>query len=127
MISHIVIKPFGEGDDVVGILRLVTASGLHNIQVDAAAALATAIHMGIPIFMDGEFPSAESGSGGHIHNVHGQEAATMAGGEPSDQNAGIDPGVITPIPRVFQDLIDGFGVSDGGQRRDGGAAPDEEP
>ena len=127
VISHIVIKPFGEGDDVVGILRLVTASGLHNIQVDAAAALATAIHMGIPIFMDGEFSSAESGSGGHIHDVHGQEAATMAGGEPSDQNAGIDPGVITPIPRVFQDLIDGFGVSDGGQRRDGGAAPDEEP
>ncbi len=64
-ISHVVIKRSGEADDVVGILRLVTAAGLHNIQVDAAAGLAMAIHMGIPIFMDGEFSPAEPERDGH--------------------------------------------------------------
>ena len=126
-ISHVVIRRLGEGDDVTGVLRLVTATGLHSIQVDAAAGLATAIHMSIPIFMDGEFSLAEAGSEGHIHDdVHEHGAAGNADREPPDENPGSEPGVTTPIPRVFQDLIDGLGMPDGDQRPDGGHAPDEE-
>ena len=66
-----------------------------------------AIHMGIPIFMDGEFSPAESGSVAHFHEVHDHEAAGKAGPEPADDNPEIETGVTTPIPRAFQDLIDG--------------------
>lgn len=125
-ISHVVIRRLGEGDDVIGVLRLVTANGLHSIQVDAAAGLAMAIHMGIPIFMDGEFSPAETGSETHTHDAHGHETIAKAEQEPPDENGGIEPGAITPIPRVFQDLIDGLGMPDGGPRPDGGAAPEEE-
>ena len=105
-------------------LRLVTASGMHSVQVDAAAGLATAIHVGIPIFMDGEFSPAESGSEGHIHN---HDHVAKADREPPEENATTEPGVITPMPRVFQDLIDGLEITDGGQRPDGGPVPDDEP
>ena len=121
-ISHIFIRRIGEGDDVVGVLRLITATGMHSIQVDAAAGLAMAIHMGIPIFMDGEFSPAESDGTGHIHNVHDHEAPGRR--DPADGNAEIEPGVTTPIPRVFQDLIDGLGMPESGDRPDGGSAPD---
>ena len=123
-ISHIVIKRFGEGDDVIGVLRLVTATGMHSIQVDAAAGLAMAIHMGIPIFMDGEFSPAESGSAKHCHEVHDHEAAGKADLEPVDDNVEIEPGVATPIPRVFQDLIDGLGMPESGDRPNGGSTPE---
>ena len=127
-ISHIVIKRIGEGDDVVGVLRLVTATGMHSIQVDAAAGLAMAIHMGIPIFMDGEFSPTESGSAGHVHSVHDHdhEAADKADLERVDDNAEIEPGVTTPIPRVFQDLIDGLVIPEGSDRPDGRPGTDEE-
>ena len=69
-ISHIVIRRFGEGDDVIGVLRLVTATGMRSVQVDAAAGLSTVIYMGIPIFMDGDFSTTEAGSAGKIHTVH---------------------------------------------------------
>lgn len=119
-ISHIVIRRFGEGDDVIGVLCLATASGLHSIQVDAAAGLAIAIHMGIPIFMDGEFSQAEASSKGHAHEVNVHEASVGASPESTDESAELEPGVITPIPRVFQDLIDGLGMPDRGP------APDQE-
>ena len=108
-ISHVVIRRIGEGDDVVGELRLVTAGGMHSVQVDAAAGLATAIHMGIPIFMDGEFSSADTPSEGHAHDVHKHEQAL---GHPDDY-AELEPGVKTPIPRVFQDVIDDLGMPGG--------------
>ena len=125
-ISHVVIRRFGEGDDVIGVLRLVTASGMHSIQVDAAAGLAMAIHMGIPIFMDGEFSLAEPGREEHIQDAHDHEAVATADREFPDEGPGIEPDVITPIPRVFQDLIEDLGIPDGGQRPDGGLTPDEE-
>ena len=109
-ISHIVIRRIGEGDDVVGVLRLVTASGIHSIQVDAAAGLAMAIHMGIPIFMDGEFSSADTPSAENAHDFHGHQQVL----ESSDDNADLEPGVKTPIPRVFQDVIDDLGMPGGG-------------
>ncbi len=108
-ISHIVIRRIGEGDDVVGVLRLLTADGMRSIQVDAAAGLATAIHTGIPIFMDGEFSSADAASEGHKHDVHGYEQAM----DPPDDYAELESGVKTPIPRVFQDVIDDLGMPGG--------------
>ena len=125
-ISHVVVRRFGEGDDVIGVLRLVTASGMHSVQVDAAAGLATAIHMGIPIFMDGEFSPAESGSEAHIHDIHNHETVARADRQVPDENEGTEPSVGTPIPRVFQDLIDGLEMTDGGQRPDGGPTSDDE-
>ena len=125
-ISHVVIKRFGEGDDVVGILRLVTTAGLNSIQVDAAAGLATAIHMGIPIFMDGEFSPAESGSQGHVQDVRDHDTVIRADIDVPDENEGAEPGVITPIPRAFQDLIDGFGMPEGGPYTDGGPTSDDD-
>lgn len=112
-ISHVVIRRIGEGDDVIGEIRLVTASGMHSIQVDAAAGLAMAIHMGIPIFMDGEFSPAESDSERHDHDVHEHRVPDREDLEPADDNAEIEPGVTTPIPRVFQDVIDDLGMPNG--------------
>ena len=114
-ISHVVIRRIGEGDDVIGELRLVTASAMHSIQVDAAAGLAMAIHMGIPIFMDGEFSPTESDSERHEHAVHEHRVPDREGLEPADDNAEIEPGVTTPIPRVFQDVIDDLGMPNGGE------------
>ena len=119
-ISHIVIRRFGEGDDVIGLLQLATSSGLRGVQVDAAAGLATAIHMGIPIFMDGEFSQAEPYSEGHAHSANVYEASDGDSSESLDENAELEPGAVSPIPRVFQDLIDGLGSPDGG------AAPGQE-
>ena len=121
-ISHIVIRRLGEGDDVIGVLRLMTASGLHSIQVDAAAGLATAMHMGIPIFMDGEFSPAETASEGHLHDVHKHEPNL----EPPDEKAGLEPGVKTPIPRVFQDLIENLGIPDEGDHPEDRPFPDSD-
>ena len=113
-ISHIVVRRLGDGDDVVGILRLVTASGLHSIQVDAAAGLAMAIHMGIPIFMDGEFSPAEPESVQHTHQVHEFMTDLESGAEPDEAESGSAPGIETPIPRVFRDLIDGLELPETG-------------
>ena len=125
-ISHIVIRRVGKGDDVIGDLRLVTATGMQSVQVDAAAGLAMAIHMGIPIFMDGEFSPAEPESTQHAHDLHEREAAGRSDPDPVDDNAEIDPRVVTPIPRVFQDLIEGLGMPETGDRPDARTGPDEE-
>ena len=83
-----------------------------------------AIHMGIPIFMDGEFSPTEPDSEGHVHKLHDHEAPGRTAPDTVDENAEIEPGVTTPIPRVFQDLLDGLGMPESGDRPDGGSAPD---
>ena len=70
--------PWG-GDEVAGILRLVRATGLRSISIDAAAALSMATHMGMPIFMDGEFSQAEPEAVGHIHPLSDLEAEPESG------------------------------------------------
>ena len=127
-ISHVVIKRFGEGDDVVGILRLVTTAGLNSIQVDAAAGLATAIHMGIPIFMDGEFSPAEPERDGHTHDAHGVGPDPGLDVDmPNERESENEPGDATPIPQAFQEFIDGLRMPDGGDTSYGLPSPDEEP
>ena len=125
-ISHIVIRRRGEGDDVIGALRLVAANGMQTVQVDAAAGLAMAIHMGIPIFMDGEFSPAEPRGKEHTHDVHKHESANREDRQPADENAEFGPEGITPIPRVFQDLINGLGMPESGDLPDARTDPDVE-
>lgn len=122
-ISHIVIQRVGASDEVAGLMRMVTATGMHSAQVDAAAALALAIHMGLPVFMDGEFAPAEP------------EAAAEAGRD--DAEADADAGraapeyiesrrEATPIPQAFQEVIDGLKLPEGTDLPENPAADDAE-
>lgn len=120
-ISHIVIQRPGPGDEVVGILRLVTAAGLHSISVDAAAALAMAIHMGIPIFMDGEFSSAEP----EAADRQELPAQTEPGPGLATADPDLEPGFRTPIPQAFQELIDGLKMPDDHDGLEGRHSPGE--
>ena len=105
-ISHVVVKRTGPSDEVVGLMRMATPSGLQTTQVDAAAALSIAIHMGLPIFMDGGFSQDESQRQAHQHDSLDAEL-TNPGHEvlPSE--------VSTPIPQAFQDFIEGLGMPEG--------------
>ena len=115
-VSHVVIKRVGPTDEVAGLMRLATSSGLRTTQVDAAAALSLAIHMGVPIFMDGEFSPAEPEWRAH-HN-EGQVS------EPSpDELMDMPREFSTPIPQAFQDVIEGLKLPEG---PDGPDASDEE-
>ena len=114
-ISHVVIKRVGVSDEVAGLLRLVTAGGMHSAYVDAAAGLAIAIHMGLPVFMDGEFAAAEPQDGQHQH-ADGDGGRLLAGyTEP------------TPIPPAFQEVIEGLKMPDDAVSPDFRAADDDEP
>ena len=124
-ISHVVIRRSREGDDVVGVLRLIPADWMQSIQADAATGLATGIHMGIPIFMDGELSLEEQDREEHVHDVPDDEAVARADKEMPDGGEEIEPGVITSTPWDFQDLIDALGRPDGRSRTDGGTAPEE--
>ena len=46
--------------------------------------------------------------------------------ERPDENSGVEPGVIIPIPRVFQDLIDDLGMPDFSALPDEWTLPDDE-
>ena len=87
-VSHVIIRSTGHADEVLGTMCLVTDNGLQDVTVDAAAALALAIHVGLPIFMDGEFSQVDSPlRASHWHD---------------------DTPVATPIPKVFRDVVEGL-------------------
>lgn len=117
-ISHVVIKRMGASDEVTGMMRLVTTKGMHTTYVDAAAALSLAIHMGLTIFMDGEFSQEESPWEGHKHDGLDAESTNTRHGE-------LPRKVSTPIPRVFQDLIEGLGIPEGIEEPESQPADDE--
>ena len=85
-ISHVVIKASGQADEACGMLRLVTEGEMKDVDVDAASALAMAFHIGLPIFMEGEFALAD-----------GLPRAAPSVNEASD---------MLGIPRVFRDVIE---------------------
>ena len=87
-VSHVVIRSAGQADEVLGVMGIATDSGLLEVTVDAAAALAMAIHLGLPIFMDGEFSPAD-----------GPLRASQGLGDLPE---------VTQIPRVFRDVIEGL-------------------
>ncbi len=104
-ISHIIIKRVGQTDEVAGLVRMATPSELQTTQVDAAAALSLAIHMGLPIFMDGQFSHLETEE--QYVSRHGP---SPAGGASSSEPADFPSRVPTPptIPQAFQELIEGL-------------------
>ena len=57
---HVLIKNSDLPEEVLCELRLMTSSGFKDVEVDAAAALAMAVHLGLPIFMDGNFVSSDN-------------------------------------------------------------------
>jgi hypothetical protein len=58
-VSKIVLKELNQGL-VMGALRLEVATGFLDVEADVAAALSLAIHLGLPIFMDGSYGVSES-------------------------------------------------------------------
>ena len=92
-ISHVVLHRRGDGDEVGGILRLVGGDGMLDVPADPAAALALAIHLGLPIFMDGQFSEHP-----------GPRHAAPVGREPAADR--------TPIPKPFRDALDGPDFTD---------------
>lgn len=101
-ISHVVLHRRGDGDEVGGILRLVGGDGMLDVPTDPAAALALAIHLGLPIFMDGQFSEHP-----------GPRRPAQAVREPTGR---------TPIPKPFRDVLAGLDIS--GLESDGPAAGD---
>ena len=105
-VSHVVIQRSGSGDEVAGLLRMVTSSGLHSITVDAAASLALAIHMGLPVFMDGDSSTAEPDW--EAHNPQ-----SMAAEERAINPTELPKGELTSIPQAFQEVIDRLKLPEG--------------
>ncbi len=93
-ISHVVIQRVGADDEVLGVLRLVTADGLRSVNVDAAAGLAMAIHIGLPIFMDGEFDPIDGPY---------QKGSEIA-----------EPPTVAKIPQAFRDVIERLEMPESG-------------
>ena len=119
-ISHIVIKRVGPRDEVAGMIRMVTPTGLHSANADAAAALALAIHMGLPVFMDGEFAPAEPEGDGQRHDALGVNAPP---GELPAELIELPRESPTPIPPAFQELIEGLKMPEGTEGSD--SRPDD--
>ncbi len=59
-VSHVIVKNLDRPEEVMGVLRLVMPEGLKDVEVDAAAALAMAVHLRLPIFMDANISSSDS-------------------------------------------------------------------
>ena len=87
-VSHIILQRNDQANEVLGIVCLETSGGSMDVNVDATAALAMAIHIGLPIFMDGDFASTE--------------------GDQRDTHKEVDTTVPTPIPEAFWEVIDGI-------------------
>ena len=85
-ITHVVLTMLDSTGSVVGTLRVVTDYDHRDINVDPAAALAMAIHLGLPIFMDGDF----SPSDGKLRAIQGMTEAPPA----------------PAIPQAFREVLD---------------------
>ncbi len=88
IVSHVIIRSTGQSDEVLGSMCMITDNGLQHVTVDAAAALAMAVHLGLPIFMDGEF--------------------SLADGPLRASQVLNDLPALTPIPKVFRDVVEGL-------------------
>ena len=85
-ITHVVLTMLDSTGSVVGTLRVVTDYDMRDVNVDPAAALAMAIHLGIPIFMDGQFRPSD----GKLRAVQGMT----------------DAPAVPSIPQAFREAID---------------------
>jgi hypothetical protein len=99
-ISHVVLKRSDPSGGVVASIRMVTTAGLREVDVDAAAALGMAVHMGLPIFMDGDFTPSD----GTLHAIPGLTEAPVA--QPQ-------------IPQAFRKLIAELDLPTAGEETEG--------
>ena len=84
-VSRIIIKGVDLGQ-VTGAIRLEHADRTLDVNVDVAAALAMAMHLGLPIYMDG------------MHLVKEDRLQALPAGE--------SPAAEPQIPQVFQQVIE---------------------
>ncbi len=89
-VSHIILNVLDNAGDVTCVMRLTTDQGLVDATVDVAAALALAIHLGLPIFLEGKFVR----SNGELRAVESAPTETGQIGGNGD------------IPSAFRELID---------------------
>ncbi len=94
-VSHIILNVLDDAGDVTCVLRLDTAQGLVDAKVDVAAALSLAIHLGLPIFLEGKFVRS-----------NGKLRAVESGPPETGHNGGDGE-----IPRAFRELIDGLDIT----------------
>ena len=87
-VSHVIIQRNDRANEVIGIVCLENSGAPLDVNVDATAALSMAIHIGLPIFMDGDFASDE--------------------GQQQDIPRQVDVPTATPIPEVFWEVIEGI-------------------
>ena len=91
-VSHVIVQRNEEANELIGIVCLETSNGPLDVNVDTTAALSMAIHIGLPIFMDGDFASTEG-------EQEGEQSETSRQGDTSTS---------TPIPEAFWEVIDGI-------------------
>ena len=93
-VSHVVLRILDGEGAVMGLMRLTTPTGLVDVTVDVAAALSMAIHLALPIFLDGGFARPD-GKLHAVEGVHPQQEDPREGG----------------IPSAFRELIDHLDLS----------------
>tara|TARA_B100001123_G_scaffold1156_1_gene1608 strand:+ start:278 stop:610 length:333 start_codon:yes stop_codon:yes gene_type:complete len=89
-ISHIILQSHERFGEVKSVVCLDTSSGPIDVDVEPTAALSMALHMGLPIFMDGEFPQTDEGILGPVQKPDTESTAQ------------------TPIPEAFREAIEGI-------------------
>ena len=94
-LNHIVIKNTDRPEEVVGTLSLVTPDGPKEVEVDAAASLAMAVHLGIPIYIDGSFTSSQGADSAQ----HPRHDLTQVVEQPQ-------------IPKAFRQLLEDLHMPD---------------
>ena len=117
-ISHVVIKRMGASDEVTGMMRLVITTGdAHHLRVCSGGTVACDLHGPADIYGWRVFPRGIA-MGGQKHDVIDDESTNTGYGE-------LPRKVPTPIPHVFQDLIERLGMPDGLEAADSQPADDE--
>jgi bifunctional DNase/RNase len=92
-ISSVILRELSQGL-VMGALRLDMETGFLDVEADVAAALGMAIHLGLPIFMEGGDSLSQN-----------ELVATQG---PADSPSGVH------IPEVFLKVIEGLELPDDG-------------
>ena len=100
-VSRIIIKGVDLGQ-VTGALRLEHDDRTLDVNVDVAAALAMAMHLGLPIYMDG------------MHLVKEDRLQALPAAE--------NPATHTTIPPAFRQVIEALDSHDTDDETDGGGA-----
>ncbi len=124
-IDHIVIQQTEDDEDVTTLVALTTDTGRLAIPVDTAAGLSLAIHVGLPIFMEGEFPAVDPEWRARSESSVDKRAGPKVIAESSLDSPGNPGRLSTPIPLAFQEFIDGLEKANENDRPENRPAGDE--